>query len=105
MTRRLKAGRAGACRREVCQNRRGATMCACAESRAARLPTPPSAAAMPETQIRAARPADLPALLALEALFPGDRLSPRQFRHHLRNPRARLRALRRAGRLVGYALL
>lgn len=60
---------------------------------------------MPETQIRAARPADLAALLALEALFPGDRLSPRQFRHHLHNPRARLRVLRRAGRLAGYALL
>jgi [ribosomal protein S18]-alanine N-acetyltransferase len=60
---------------------------------------------MPEAQIRAARPADVPALLALEALFPGDRLSPRQFRHHLRNPRARLRVLRQAGRLVGYALL
>ena len=60
---------------------------------------------MPETQIRAARPADLAVLLALEALFPGDRLNPRQFRHHLRNPRARLRLLRHAGRPVGYALL
>lgn len=60
---------------------------------------------MPETQIRAARPADLPTLLALESLFPGDRLSPRQFRHHLRNPRARLRVLRHAARLAGYALL
>jgi [ribosomal protein S18]-alanine N-acetyltransferase len=60
---------------------------------------------MTDTRIRPARPADLDALLALEALFPGDRLSPRQFRHHLRNPRARLRVLRRAGRPLGYALL
>lgn len=62
---------------------------------------------MPETPfaVRAARPADLPALLALESLFPGDRLTPRQLRHHLRNPRARLRVVADAGRLAGYALL
>jgi len=40
---------------------------------------------------RDARPADLPALLELEAGFPGDRLSVRQLRHHLVNPRARFR--------------
>jgi [ribosomal protein S18]-alanine N-acetyltransferase len=50
--------------------------------------------------------ADLPALLALEAGFPGDRLTPRQFRHHLRNANARLRlAADGAGRTVGYAML
>jgi [ribosomal protein S18]-alanine N-acetyltransferase len=55
--------------------------------------------------IRPARPSDLPALLALESRFPGDRLSPRQMRHHLRNPRARLRVLSIQRQLAGYALL
>ena len=55
--------------------------------------------------LRDARPADLPALLALEAQFPGDRMSPRQFRHHLRNPAAALRVLVEAGRVRGYALV
>lgn len=54
---------------------------------------------------RDARPADLPALLALEAQFPGDRLAARQFRHHLRNPRARLRVATADGRVAGYALV
>ena len=54
--------------------------------------------------LRDARPADLPLLLALEAQFPGDRMSPRQFRHHLRNPAATLRVLVEAGRVLGYAL-
>jgi ribosomal-protein-alanine N-acetyltransferase len=67
------------------------------------MPTRPPAA-NPAT-LRAARRADLPALLALEARFPGDRLSPRQFRHHLRNPRARLRVLLQDGTLAGYVLL
>lgn len=56
-------------------------------------------------RLRPARPADLDALLALEARFPGDRLSPRQFRHHLRNPRACLRVLACGSELAGYALL
>ncbi|TNJ33007.1 GNAT family N-acetyltransferase [Arenimonas terrae] len=54
---------------------------------------------------RTARAADLPDLLALEARFPGDRLSARQFRHHLGNPRARLRVLPGASALLGYHLL
>jgi ribosomal protein S18 acetylase RimI-like enzyme len=58
-----------------------------------------------EPRLRAARAADLPALLALEARFPGDRLSPRQFRHHLANPRARLRVAVGEGGLLGYHLL
>ena len=55
--------------------------------------------------LRDARPDDLPALLALEAQFPGDRLSARQFRHHLANPRATLRVLAERGALLGYALV
>ncbi|ODS62672.1 MAG: hypothetical protein ABS41_09215 [Arenimonas sp. SCN 70-307] len=58
-----------------------------------------------ESRLRDARPDDLPALLALEAGFPGDRLSARQFRHHLANPRARLRVAVAGGRLLGYHLL
>lgn len=49
--------------------------------------------------------ADLPALLALEAGFPGDRLSPRQFRHHLGSPRARLRVIEVDSTVTGYLLL
>lgn len=43
----------------------------------------------PDPVIRPAVPGDLEALLTLEqASFPGDRLSRRQYRHHLRNPGA-----------------
>lgn len=56
-------------------------------------------------RLRPARPADLPALLALESGFPGDRLSARQFRRHLANPRARLRVAVAEGRVMGYALV
>lgn len=56
-------------------------------------------------KLRDARPADLAALLALESRFPGDRLSARQFRHHLGNPRARLRVAVAAGGLLGYHLV
>ena len=55
--------------------------------------------------LRLARDADLPALLALEAQFPGDRLSARQFRHHLGNPRAALRVLEADGLVAGYHLV
>lgn len=55
--------------------------------------------------LRDACVADLPRLLELEAMFPGDRLSVRQFRHHLRSPRARLRVLENEGTIQGYALL
>ncbi len=61
---------------------------------------------MPATaRLRDARPDDLPALLALEARFPGDRLSARQFRHHLGNPRARLRVAAAGGAVLAYHLL
>ena len=55
--------------------------------------------------LRTARPDDLPALLALEAQFPGDRLSARQMRHHLANPRAVMRVLAESGALLGYSLV
>lgn len=55
--------------------------------------------------LRTARPADLPALLALEAQFPGDRMSARQFRHHLANPQAALRVLAEGGEVLGYTLV
>ena len=54
---------------------------------------------------RNARPDDLPALLALEAQFPGDRLSARQFRRHLVSHSARLRVIDSGTTLAGYALL
>lgn len=57
------------------------------------------------TVVRDASHADLPALLALEALFPGDRMSARQYRHHLANPSARLRVAISGGALVGACVL
>lgn len=60
--------------------------------------TPPRAA------VRDASAVDLPGLLALEQLFPGDRLSLRQFRHHMASPSARLRVAVVADKPAGYAL-
>ena len=54
---------------------------------------------------RDGRPDDLPALLALEAFFPGDRLSARQFRRHLTSNSACLRVIDLGKSLAGYALL
>jgi len=45
----------------------------------------------PGGAVRGATLDDLDALLALESRFPGDRLSRRQFRHHLTSPNAALR--------------
>lgn len=56
-------------------------------------------------RLRDAATADMPALLALETMFPGDRLSARQMRHHVSSPRARVRVVERDGAVVGYALL
>ena len=68
-------------------------------------PVPASKTAHPSISVRAARADDVDALLALEAQFPGDRLSRRQMRAHVANPRARLRVLRVAAVLTGYALV
>ncbi len=54
--------------------------------------------------VRDASVADLPGLVALERLFPGDRLSLRQFRHHLASPSAQLRVALLANTPAGYAL-
>lgn len=59
----------------------------------------------PAPTLRDATVADLPTLLALESTFPGDRLSARQYRHHLRNPRARMRVAEVDGRVAGTSLL
>ena len=57
-------------------------------------------------RLRRARTADLAALLALERrAFRGDRLSARQFRHHLRNPSAWFAVAEIEGQLGGNALL
>ena len=55
--------------------------------------------------VRPARSADLPVLLALEALFPGDRLSLRQLRHHLDSPTAAMRVVDCGDAIGGYSLL
>lgn len=60
---------------------------------------------IPAPTLRKARSSDLAGLLALESRFPGDRLSARQFRHHLASPRARLRVLAEGSDLRGYHLL
>jgi ribosomal-protein-alanine N-acetyltransferase len=62
---------------------------------------PPAA----DPQIRTATPADLPALLALEAQFTTDRMSARAFRHHLQNPRADLRVISLDGHIAGYHMV
>jgi [ribosomal protein S18]-alanine N-acetyltransferase len=62
---------------------------------------------LPAWRFRDAAAVDLPALLVLEAGFPGDRLSARQFRHHLGRPESVLRLACAAadGTVLGYSLL
>jgi len=55
--------------------------------------------------LRNASLADLPRLLELEALFPGDRLSPRQMRRHLLGGRQVFRVAEDGDGLLGYALV
>lgn len=56
-------------------------------------------------RLRDATAADLPALLALEAIFPGDRMNRRQLRRHLDSPRARLRVAAASPVLRGASLV
>lgn len=68
-------------------------------------PPPSDIAAVTAPILRSARAADLPILQVLESLFPGDRLSLRQLRHHLHNPHAALRVIETEYALAGYSLL
>lgn len=61
------------------------------------MPTPPI--------LRDACLTDLPGLLALEALFPGDRLSARQMRRHISEGRNALRVGEDQSGLLGYTLV
>lgn len=54
--------------------------------------------------LRDARAADLPLLLALEQLFPGDRLSRRQMARHIRGQHHAFRVLEDETGLLGYSL-
>lgn len=66
--------------------------------------TPPDAP-IPAFDIRNARINDLPQIATIERnVFPSDRLSLRQMRYHLRNPRAIFLACEQDGRIVGYVL-
>ncbi len=66
----------------------------------------PTTRQQPRLRLRPARRADLPALLVLEQrAFRGDRLSARQFRHHLRSPSAWLAVVEGDGLLAGNALV
>lgn len=59
-----------------------------------------------ELRIRRARDADLARLVEIEnAVFETDRMSARQWRHHLANPRADVLVAQRAGVLVGAAVV
>lgn len=55
--------------------------------------------------IRSAMPADLPALLALEAGFDSDRISPRAMRRLLQRPTAQIRVIDHSGGLAGASIL
>ena len=66
----------------------------------------PSRSVSARVRLRPARAADLPALLALERrAFRGDRLSARQFRHHLENPGAWFAVAGPPGAPLGMALV
>ncbi len=58
----------------------------------------------PNRILRTAVLTDLAELLRLEAQFVGDRLSVRQFRHHLKQPDQRLRVCGDGRGLQGYSL-
>lgn len=60
---------------------------------------------MTRSAIRRAALADMDALLRLEAFFPGDRLSRRNFRHLLTQGHADLLVYERRGEIVGDAVL
>ncbi|MDP1697265.1 MAG: GNAT family N-acetyltransferase [Xanthomonadaceae bacterium] len=55
--------------------------------------------------LRPAHAEDLPALLALEAQFPGDRMTARQFRRHLHSASARFQVAQQGVAVIGASLL
>jgi len=60
---------------------------------------------MPPPRLRRATPHDLGGLVALEAFFPGDRLSPRSFRRLLMSAQADVLVLEVSGELLGNAIV
>jgi ribosomal protein S18 acetylase RimI-like enzyme len=65
----------------------------------------PSAETSEPPSCRRARPGDLDSLLDIEnSAFGGDRISRRQMRYHLRNPRARIWVCERGGAPAAYLL-
>jgi [ribosomal protein S18]-alanine N-acetyltransferase len=56
-------------------------------------------------RVRAARPDDLEALLALEAVFPTDRLDRRAFRRSLASPTIDVLVVESDGRVAGYGMI
>ena len=70
------------------------------------MPPRPVASRSPPIRIRRAAAADLAALIDLEnRVFTSDRLSARQMRHHLGNPRAAVLVATRSGALAGVAVV
>ena len=70
------------------------------------MPPRPVASESPQVRIRRAGIADLPALVALEnRTFATDRMSARQFRHHLSNPGAGVLVATRGGAVIGAAVV
>lgn len=65
----------------------------------------PKPGAGPSVHIREARPADMPALLALEALFPSDRLSARSMRRFIAAAGARVFVAVRGAEVLGDLVL
>lgn len=70
------------------------------------MPPRPVAIDPPQIRIRRARRDDLAALIDLEnGVFSSDRMSARQLRHHLDNPRAEILVAVRGGVVAGAAVL
>lgn len=59
----------------------------------------------PRAQVRRGRPADAAGVLALEALFPSDRMSARSVRHFLRAPSAAVWTAQAADGVLGALVL
>lgn len=59
----------------------------------------------PSLHVRAAKPGDAPAMLALESLFPSDRMSARSIRRFIASPSARVFVAVRGAELLGDLVL